>query len=448
MGKVFGTDGARGKANDTLLPELAFNLGRAAATVLTRHHQDHKPKIIIGKDTRISGDMLEAALAAGICSTGATAVLLGVIPTPGVAMLCRGLGADAGAVISASHNPFADNGIKFFSGDGYKLPDEVESEIENLLSDPVVIPRALGQDIGRIEYHWQAALDYAAMLKAAHPLSLSGLKIVVDASNGAASAIAGPLFADLGAEVISICDNPDGCNINHGCGSTHPEFLQQQVIEHKADVGIALDGDADRMLAVDEKGALLDGDQILAICAADMQKKGCLANNILVATMMSNMGLKLAMRDLGIEVAETKVGDRYVLEKMLQLGASLGGEQSGHMIFSQYNTTGDGLGSALCLLQVVQESHRPLSQLAGIMQKLPQILCNVPVSQKDGWQNDADIMAVYEKVRTELGQKGRVVLRPSGTEQLIRVMVEGQDMQQLQSLINELVLVIKQKRGQ
>ncbi|MGI5891629.1 MAG: phosphoglucosamine mutase [Bacillota bacterium] len=447
MGKVFGTDGVRGKANDSLTPELAFELGRVAASVLTRHNKNKNAKIIIGKDTRISGDMLEAALAAGICSTGATAVLLGVIPTPGVAMLCRELKADAGAVISASHNPFGDNGIKFFAGTGYKLPDEVEDKIEGLLFNSGSIARPIDGHVGRIEYYHDAAGLYAQLLKEAQPVDLSGMKIVVDPSNGAASAIAGPLFSHMGAEVIAIFDRPDGCNINNACGSTHPEALMQEVIKQQAHIGIALDGDADRMIAVDEKGNLVDGDQILAICAADLQNKGRLTNNTLVATMMSNIGLTLAMTSLGIKVEETQVGDRYVLEKMQQISAVLGGEQSGHIIFADHNTTGDGLASALYLLSVMRQSGKPLSELAAIMQKLPQILYNVPVVKKDGWQEDIDIYSAYQKAQAELAGKGRVILRPSGTEQLLRVMVEGPDIEQLKSIINELVSVIQEKRG-
>ncbi len=446
MGKYFGTDGVRGVANQTLTPELAFKLGVAAATALSENC-DQKVKILIGKDTRISGDMLEAALAAGMCSTGADVYLLGIIPTPGVAILCRRFKATAGAVISASHNPFEDNGIKFFSASGYKLPDVVEDEIERLMDDCNSLNRPVGEKVGRIHMVDAAAAFYVQILKEKFPLDLRGIKMVLDTANGAASFIGPELFTSLGTQVVAIADQPDGCNINKDCGSTHMQLLQKTVLQEKADIGIALDGDADRVLAVDEKGNLMDGDMILAICAVHMQKQGLLKNDTLVATIMSNMGLKVAMQKHGIQMEETKVGDRYVLEQMLASGAVLGGEQSGHIIFSEYNTTGDGLASALFLLEVMQQNKQSLSELNSVMQKLPQVLINVRVSTKESWQDDADIFTAYEEAQKQLASRGRALIRPSGTEPVLRVMVEGDNEEELQALANRIADVIREKRG-
>lgn len=446
MTKYFGTDGVRGRANQALTPELAFAVGRAAAAVLVQENMDASRRIIVGKDTRISGDMLEAALAAGICSVGVNVVLLGVLPTPGVAMLCRHF-QTPGVVISASHNPFADNGIKFFSAAGLKLPDEVEEEIEALIDDPAPLPRAIGEEIGTIKRIDDAAALYLSFLQGAQPHDLHGYKIVVDSANGAASGLAAQLFSNLGASVHAIGDRPNGCNINADCGSTKPQALMRAVLEQGADIGVALDGDADRVIVVDEQGKILDGDCFLAICAADMLQKGKLKNNSLVVTMMSNMGLTLAMRKLGVQVAETKVGDRYVLEKMLESGANLGGEQSGHIIFSDYNTTGDGLASALYLLGVMKQTGLPLSELGGCITLLPQVLLNVPVSHKNDWQADADIRAAYDMACTALAGRGRVVLRASGTEELLRVMVEGEDQEEIVALAEAIADAIRAKRG-
>lgn len=447
MAKFFGTDGIRGKANEVLTPELAFILGKAAATVLAESSNNASNKILIGKDTRISGDMLEAALAAGICSAGASPVLLGVIPTPGVAVLCREYGAMAGAVISASHNPFADNGIKFFSANGYKLPDPVEEKIEYLMENPHSIVSPVGGGIGRITYDFQADESYLDQLRRRQPLDLQGLKMVIDCANGASSPIAKELFASLGAEVTAIADTPDGCNINLDCGSTHMQSLTEEVVRQKAQIGIAFDGDADRMLAVDEKGNILDGDFIMSICAAHMKKKNELKNDLLVVTVLTNMGLHIAMKKLGITVSETKVGDRYILERMLELDAVLGGEQSGHLIFSQYNTTGDGLASALYLLSVMQNEGKPISELAKIMHRLPQLMINVPVLQKAGWEEDTEIMAAYNAGKEALSGVGRVLLRPSGTENLLRVMAEGENDEQVRKVVEDIVEVIRKKRG-
>ena len=452
MGKYFGTDGVRGCANTVLTPELAFNLGRAAAIVMTKQKNTigtvgKKTQIVIGKDTRVSGDMLEAALVAGICSMGVDAVLLGIIPTPGVAVMCRNLNALAGVVISASHNHFADNGIKFFLGDGNKLPDSTEEEIEAILDNIDALPRAEGAEIGRI-FTCPDALDtYEAHLKNMRTglTDLKGMKIVLDAANGAAYDIAGSLFCSLGAELEMIHCCPDGCNINNGCGSTHPEKLIEAVLLSGADIGIALDGDADRIIAVDELGNLIDGDIILAVCAAQLQKEGLLENNKIVATIMSNMGLTLAMKALGIEVLETKVGDRYVIEGLRDAGAVLGGEQSGHIIFTHFNTTGDGLATALYLLHTMRETGKPLSALAKIINKLPQELVNVRVCNKHGWREDTDIQAAIKKNSELLTGRGRVVVRPSGTESLFRVMAEGDSPDELRNIVSEIASVISGK---
>ncbi len=444
MKKYFGTDGVRGLANEVLTPELAFCLGRAAAFVLLA--EGRKKAIAIGKDTRLSGDMLEAALAAGICSAGAEAVLLGVIPTPAVSTLCRKMNIP-GAVVSASHNHFSDNGIKFFSYLGYKLSNEEEGQIEALIENPALISRAFGENIGTISRLDNAGQLYLGELKELMPFDLSGLKIVVDAANGAASGLAKELFESLGGEVYSIYDTPDGCNINENCGSTKPKALIAEVLNKKADIGIALDGDADRIIAVDEKGAILNGDRFLAICAQELLEENKLKNKALVVTLMSNMALTIFMEKLGVQVYETQVGDRYVLEKMLEIGASLGGEQSGHIIFADYNTTGDGLAGALYLMNVLKKKNRPLSTLAEEITLYPQALINVPVTLKKGWEEDADIFAAYKNVAEKLKGRGRIVLRPSGTEELIRVMTEGENEEEILSLAQKVAAVIKNKRG-
>ncbi|MDD2498181.1 MAG: phosphoglucosamine mutase [Desulfitobacteriaceae bacterium] len=440
MGMLFGTDGVRGTANKDLGPELAFNLGRAGAFVLARDKK--RPKILIGKDTRLSGDMLESALAAGICSVGADVICLGVIPTPGVAYLTRELGADAGVVISASHNPMEDNGIKFFAGNGFKLPDELEDEIENIIISKRELPSPTGPDVGKVAYLADALDRYASYLKEQVGTNLKGKKIVVDCANGAAFSLAPKVLADLGAEMIPCFNQPDGTNINAGCGSTHPEKLMELVKEYGADLGIAHDGDADRMLAVDEKGRLIDGDMIMVICALYLRSKGELPGNRLVVTVMSNLGLHIALKEKGIEILQTKVGDRYVLEKMLETGAVLGGEQSGHIIFSQFNTTGDGVATALQLLKVMTETGQPLSQLADQMVRLPQVLVNVRVKDKSALENNIPIEEAVERVERTLGSGGRVLIRTSGTEPLVRVMAEGPDAAKLKELVQSVVDVV------
>ena len=447
MGKYFGTDGVRGRANDTLTPELAYALGRAAATVLALERHMGRPLLLIGKDTRISGDMLEAALAAGITAAGCDVLLLGVIPTPGVAVLTRTMGAAAGAVISASHNPYYDNGIKFFSSDGFKLPDVTEEAIEKLIDAPKAIPRLYDDELGIIRTCPDAAAQYRTWLHQQVKTDLRGLRLVVDTANGAATPIAAETFRLLGAEVSMIGNSPNGLNINAGCGSTHMEALCARVAAEGADLGLAFDGDTDRLLAVDENGALVDGDQIITILAKYLKEKGALAKNSVVITVMSNLGMRQALKELGIHFQETQVGDRYVLERMLGQGISLGGEQSGHIILSNYNTTGDGLLSALMLLTVVKRSGKRLSELARIMNRLPQVLVNVRVSNQEGWETDPDILAAKEEAETRLADSGRLLLRASGTEPLLRVMAEGNDEDELREIVGQVADVIRRKLG-
>ncbi|MDR2711981.1 MAG: phosphoglucosamine mutase [Clostridiales bacterium] len=449
MGKFFGTDGVRGKANQDLTPAFAFTLGQAAALVF--RDEDQKGKIVIGGDTRISSGMLGAALAAGICSAGMDVMMLGTIPTPGVAVLSRHLKARAGAVISASHNKFADNGIKFFTGSGSKLSDDLEnaleSKIEELQNNPARLPKIMGEQIGRLEYFDKSCDVYAGQLRQKLPLNLSGLKIILDTANGAAYQVGPELLRSLGAQVLTIGAQPDGCNINAGCGSTHPEQLMAAVIAHQANLGIALDGDADRMLAVDETGSLLDGDCILAIFARHLKALDQLPHNLVIATIMSNVGLRLSLAELDIEVKEAGVGDRYVLEMMEQTGAVLGGEQSGHLIFTNINSTGDGLGSALYLLKALKESGQPLSRLKTVMKPVPQVLLNVPVSSKEGWQEDKEIGEAIKSAKAKLGNEGRILVRASGTESLLRVLAEGPDKQEIASLVNNIATVITSRVG-
>lgn len=442
MGKLFGTDGVRGVANKGLTPNLAFHLGQAGAYVLSKEHPH--PRIIIGKDTRISGDMLEAALIAGICSVGADVLRVGVLPTPGIAFLTRTLDVSAGVVISASHNPVQDNGIKFFSSTGYKLPDAIEDEIEGiLLSEEKPWEAPIGGEVGRVIEIHDAERRYMNFLKNTVG-RLDGLKVVLDTANGAASHVGPKLLKELGIEVIPICNQPDGVNINAACGSTHPETLQKAVLEHKADLGLANDGDADRLIAVDENGRVVDGDFIMVICALALKTKGKLARNALVVTVMSNLGLHIALKNAGIQIFETQVGDRYVMEELLRTGAKLGGEQSGHIIFLDHNTTGDGLLTALQLLSVMKEQGKSLSALAAQMQRLPQVLINARVQNKEKSMNHPEVLKKVEEVKKILGDSGRILVRPSGTEPLVRVMVEGQDQNQLKVLAQSVIDVINQ----
>lgn len=437
MGRLFGTDGIRGIANKDLTPELAFDLGRAVAHVLTSDYEE--PVITIGKDTRISGDMLESALAAGICSRGVDVYLLGVVPTPAIAYLTKHLKAHAGAVISASHNPVEDNGIKFFNQHGFKLSDEIEDEIASFVGERKgEIPRPVGRGVGRIIQLDKGKNIYKTRLSNIFADNMKGMKIVVDSANGAASDITPSLLKSLGAKVISIADEPNGLNINDNCGSTHMENIRDQVIQHKADIGIAHDGDADRMLAVDELGRIVDGDQIMAICAKYLMDKNELVDNRLIGTVMSNLGLKKFCEKEGIEFIATNVGDRYVLEEMQKTGATLGGEQSGHVIFGNYNTTGDGPLSALMIIKAMKHNGKKLSELADIMQIYPQVLKNVRVKDKESAMNSPEFLEAIKEAETKLGERGRILVRPSGTESLIRIMAEGESIEEIEKIVKRL----------
>ena len=443
MGRMFGTDGVRGVANEGLTPELAFKLGRAGAKVLAKSHKN--PKIVIGKDTRISGDMLEAALTAGICSVGADALLVGVMPTPAIAFLTRDLGATAGVVISASHNPVEDNGIKFFNDKGYKLEDEIEAEIERLVLVKDEGPRPTGSLVGRAVQVLDAEDRYVSFVTQTVSSDLSGLKVIVDCANGAASSVAPQALNILGAEVIPISNDPDGVNINKDCGSTYTKRLQEAVVKYGAHLGLAHDGDADRVLAVDEHGNLVDGDQIMVACALHLKKQGQLKNDTLVVTVMSNLGLHLALKEHNIKTEQTKVGDRYVLERMRKIQASLGGEQSGHIIFADHNSTGDGIITGLQLLSVIKESGQPLSKLASQMTRLPQILINVRVKNNETAMNNQKMKEAIEKAEQILGEKGRILVRPSGTEPLLRIMGEGPDAEQLKQIVESIAQVVREQ---
>jgi len=449
MGKLFGTDGVRGVANSELSVELAFKLGQASAFVLTGEAK-HKPKVLIGKDTRISGDMLEAALSAGLCSVGAEVILAGVIPTPAIAYLTRLYGADAGVVISASHNPMEYNGIKFFNNKGFKLKDEIENEIEEIiLEKPEKIVLATGAKVGRIIHKDSAVDDYKAFAKSTITTDLKGMKIAIDCANGASSYTSKSVLEELGADVYVINDTPDGTNINKDCGSTHIEDIGKYVKEIGADVGLAFDGDADRVLAVDENGVLVDGDKIMAICALDMKSKGKLNDNVIVATVMSNLGLFIMAKEKGLEIKKTTVGDRYVLEEMCRGNYSIGGEQSGHIILLEHNTTGDGLVTALNFLSVIKYSGEKVSELAKVMEVLPQVLVNAKVKteNKKKYTEDAEIVAEMEKIEAEFNGNGRVLIRPSGTEPLVRVMIEGKDIEVITKRAESLAKLIESKLG-
>ncbi|MDQ0149926.1 phosphoglucosamine mutase [Eubacterium multiforme] len=446
MGRMFGTDGVRGVANTELTAELAYNLGRAGAYVLTE--AAHKPKILVAKDTRISGDMLEAALVAGILSVGAEAVILGVIPTPAVAHLTREYGADAGVMISASHNPVEYNGIKFFNSNGYKLSDDLEDEIQRVIETNFEgVPSPTGVDLGREVVEVSALDDYIEFAKNTTSTSLKGMKIALDCANGASYEASVKAFRDLGADVYVINDNPDGTNINEKCGSTHPEELMDYVVKKGCDLGFAFDGDADRCLAVDEKGNLINGDFILALCAKHLKDIGRLKDDTLVVTVMSNLGLNIACEKLGIKTLKTKVGDRYVLEEMRNGGYVLGGEQSGHIIFLECNSTGDGLVTALQVASIVKRNNKTLSELCSIMKELPQVLVNakVPNEMKDIYLKDKEIIEEIERMEKLMDGKGRVLIRPSGTEPLVRVMLEGEDQEEIDKLAHNLANMILEK---
>lgn len=445
MGRLFGTDGARGVANAELTCERAMNIARAAAQVLSSV-SGRRPLIVIGKDTRLSSDMLEAAMVAGFCSVGADVKLLGVIPTPAVAFLVKAYGADAGVMISASHNPCEYNGIKLFGGEGYKLPDAVEEQIEAIVLDGAgEIPCPVGGDIGRVSTVQTAADDYIRHLLDAADVSLRGMKLAVDCANGSASATAHRLFADLEADCVFLNDTPDGVNINSGCGSTHIEPLAEYVKAHKCFGGVAFDGDADRCLAVDENGNLIDGDKIIAALALDMKQKGELAGNAAVGTVLSNLGFFRCCEEHGITAVAAKVGDRYVLEEMLEKGYMIGGEQSGHIILKKYATTGDGQLTAIRLLSLCREKGCKLSVMGDVMQRFPQVMINVKATdvQKAAFAADAALAAAIRRADESLGADGRVLVRPSGTEPLIRVMVEGRHFDEINALAVSLADTIR-----
>ena len=446
MGKYFGTDGVRGVANRELTPELAYKIGRCGGYVLTQHAE--KPVVLIGRDTRISGPMLEAALVAGLLSIGADVVRLGVISTPGVAYLTRTMGADAGVMISASHNPVEDNGIKFFGSDGFKLFDETELEIEKLLDAANdELPRPIGGSLGTLRDDEQAKYRYLDYLKTTVDRPFNGIKVVLDCAHGAAYELAPKLFRELGAEVHTIGTEPDGKNINEQCGSTHPEALQREVVRLGAHIGLSFDGDADRLIAVDETGAEVDGDYILCIVGDAMNRAGKLKGNTIVTTVMANLGFFKGIEKLGIQAVQTAVGDRYVMEEMRKGGYNLGGEQSGHVIFLDYNTTGDGMLSALQLVKTVVDSGKPLSALTSLMQKYPQVLVNVRVADKSKLKGNAAIEQVIRSVEERFAGNGRVLVRPSGTESLIRVMAEGPDKATVEAYVEEIANVVKEQLG-
>ena len=447
MGKLFGTDGVRGIANTELTGELAYNLGRAGAYVLTKE-KAHAPRILVGMDTRISGDMLESALVAGMCSVGAHAVLAGVIPTPAVAYLVRKYKFDAGVVISASHNPMEYNGIKFFNSNGYKLRDELENEIEDiLLNNMDVLPQPTGSTVGTKSLSEDAIEDYITFLTKSTNVKLNGIKVALDCANGA-SYKAGPIaILNLGASMCIIHNEPDGTNINANCGSTHIDDLKKFVVENGADIGFAFDGDADRCLAVDEKGNLIDGDKILAICGLNMKKKGILKNDTIVGTVMTNLGLNIMAKENGLNIEQTNVGDRYVLKRMIEKGYNLGGEQSGHIIFLDHNTTGDGILTAIQLLTVLKESGKKASELASVMEQMPQVLVNARVNnaKKNSYMDVAEIKDAIDALSAKFENEGRVLIRTSGTEHLVRVMIEGKDINVMQQEAEKLAKLIEEK---
>ena len=445
MSRLFGTDGVRGEANTELTPELAYRLGRAAALYFGKRYED-KPKILIGRDTRISGEMLEAALVTGICSAGGHAISVGIIPTPGIAFLVKKIHAVAGIVISASHNPFYDNGIKFFGGDGYKLPDSVEDEISEIvyqISQNDNFPRPVGAKIGEVEYRRDLVVDYLDFVVSTTSERFDGMKVVLDCANGAAYEIMPKILKSLGANLILMGNKPNGININDDCGSTHIENLRLEVLRNRADIGIAHDGDADRCLCIDEKGNLIDGDHILIMCAKLMMDVGVLQKNTIVTTVMANIGFRQAVEDLGGKFEITAVGDRYVLENMLKNNYNLGGEQSGHIIFTDYSTTGDGLITALQVLTAMKKSKKTASELNEMMTTFPQVLINVRVKDKKISQESEAVKRAIFEGKEELGETGRILVRASGTEPLIRVMAEGPNKLQLDRICNKIAAEIE-----
>ncbi|TYS59372.1 phosphoglucosamine mutase [Sutcliffiella horikoshii] len=446
MGKYFGTDGVRGVANSELTPELAFKVGRLGGYVLTKDQT--RPKVLIGRDTRISGHMLEGALVAGLLSIGAEVMRLGVISTPGVAYLTKALGAQAGVMISASHNPVADNGIKFFGPDGFKLSDEQEAEIEALMDEETdSLPRPVGADLGQVNDYFEGGQKYLQFLKQTVDEDFSGIHIALDCAHGATSSHATHLFADLEADISTMGSSPNGLNINDGVGSTHPEALAQLVLDKGADIGLAFDGDGDRIIAVDEKGQIVDGDQIMFICAKYLSEQGRLRHNTVVSTVMSNLGFYKALEASNVETKQTAVGDRYVVEEMKNGNYLLGGEQSGHIIFLDYNTTGDGMLTGLQLVNIMKLTKKSLSELAGEMTKFPQLLVNIKVTDKHRVTENEKVKAVIEEVEAEMNGNGRILVRPSGTEPLVRVMAEAPTQEQCDEYVERIAAVVRAEMG-
>jgi phosphoglucosamine mutase len=446
MGKYFGTDGVRGVANSELTPELAFKLGRFGGYVLTKDKD--RPKVLIGRDTRISGHMLEGALVAGLLSIGAEVVRLGVISTPGVSYLTKVLGAQAGVMISASHNPVADNGIKFFGPDGFKLSDDQEEEIEayiDLTED--TLPRPTGAKLGQVIDYFEGGQKYLQYLKQTVDEDFAGIHVALDCAHGATSSLAAHLFADLEADLSTMGASPNGLNINEGVGSTHPNALAAFLKEKNADVGLAFDGDGDRLIAVDENGNIVDGDQIMYICAKYMKEHGRLKHGTVVSTVMSNLGFYKGLETHGVQSVQTAVGDRYVVEEMKKNGYNLGGEQSGHIIFLDYNTTGDGLLSGLQLVNIMKMTKKSLSELAGEMKKYPQKLVNIRVTDKYHVTDNEQVKAVIEEVEAEMNGNGRILVRPSGTEPLVRVMAEASTEELCNSYVEKIANVVKEEMG-
>jgi len=449
MRKLFGTDGVRGVANqEPMTSEMALRIGRAAAHVFRDSSRRHR--IVIGKDTRLSGYMIESALTSGLCSMGVDVLLVGPVPTPGIAFLTRSLRADAGVVISASHNPYEDNGIKFFGRDGFKLPDETEQKMEDLIfSGAVDSVRPTASEIGKAFRIDDAIGRYNEFVKSSVPrgMDLAGLRVVVDSANGAAYKIGPRILTELGADVISLYDQPNGMNINQGCGSLHPEVISRAVVANTAQIGIAFDGDADRVILCDEKGVTADGDAVMAVCALQMMKEGRLKQNTLVATVMSNLGLELAMQKAGGKLVRAAVGDRSVMEKMIEGGYNLGGEQSGHIIFLDNNTTGDGLISALQVLAIMKQTGKPLSELAACMKTYPQTLVNVKVKERRDLASIPEIAKRMAEIEKKLDGTGRLLVRYSGTEPKVRVMLEGEDDKEIKALAEGLAGIIREKLG-
>lgn len=446
MGKYFGTDGVRGVANSELSPELAFKLGRFGGYVLTKDKD--RPKVLIGRDTRISGHMLEGALVAGLLSIGAEVMRLGVISTPGVAYLTKALGAQAGVMISASHNPVADNGIKFFGPDGFKLSDDQEAEIEQLLDLEVdQLPRPTGANLGQVNDYFEGGQKYLQYLKQSVDEDFSGIHVALDCAHGATSSLATYLFADLDANISTMGASPNGLNINDGVGSTHPESLAKFLLEKGADIGLAFDGDGDRLIAIDENGQIVDGDQIMYICGKYLKEQGRLKHGTVVSTVMSNLGFYKALETHGIQSVQTAVGDRYVVEEMKKGGYNLGGEQSGHIIFLDYNTTGDGLLTGLQLVNIMKVTEKSLSELAAEMKKYPQALVNIKVTDKYHVTENEKVKQIIESVEQEMNGNGRVLVRPSGTEPLVRVMVEAATEESCQAFVKAIAEVVKEEMG-